>query len=132
MNARMRDRYLTDSVTTASPGTLLVQLYDRLVLDLQRGEHAARQGDRAVAGAMVGHAQDIISELHATLRVDVWDGGPGLARLYEFCLAELIQAMIKVDADRIAGVCRLVEPLRDAWREAARIAEPTPAATLSA
>lgn len=30
----LRNRYLNDSVSTASPGRLLVMLYDRLVLDV--------------------------------------------------------------------------------------------------
>ena len=75
MNARLR--YVTDSVETASPARLLVQLYDRLVLDLTRGEQALAAGDRAAASEQICHAQDIITELHATLKVDAWSGGRG-------------------------------------------------------
>jgi flagellar secretion chaperone FliS len=51
--------------------------------------------------------------------VDVWEGAAGLAALYSWLLTELIQANIKLDAAKVA-VCRgMIEPLRDAWREAA-------------
>ncbi|GGN15444.1 flagellar protein FliS [Actinoplanes campanulatus] len=114
-----RDRYLQDSINTASPAKLLMMLYDRLVLDLMHGEEALRGGDRESANNRIGHAQEIVMELHASLKVDAWDGAPGLANLYGFLLTELIGANIKRDADRVAACRKLVEPLRDAWREAA-------------
>ncbi|MEV6629813.1 flagellar export chaperone FliS [Actinoplanes sp. NPDC051470] len=115
----LRDRYLADSVNTASPGKLLVMLYDRLVIDLVQGEEAVRTGNREVAADKLTHAQEIILELRTTLDLDAWSGAPGLANLYGFLVTELIGANIKRDADRVAACRRLVEPLRDAWREAA-------------
>ena len=115
----LRDRYLADSISTASPGKLLVMLYDRLVLDLAQGEEAVRSGDRERASERIGHAQEIILELRTTLDLDAWSGAPGLANLYGFLLTELIGANIKQDADRVAACRGLIEPLRDAWREAA-------------
>ncbi len=113
------NRYLQDSVSTASPGKLLIMLYDRLVMDLFQGEEALRNGDREQANDKINHAQEIILELRATLDVDAWAGAVGLASLYGFLLTELIQANIKRDADKVASCRGLVEPLRDAWREAA-------------
>ena len=115
----LRDRYLADSVSTASPGKLLVMLYDRLVMDLVQGEEAMRAGDRERSGERLTHAQEIILELRTTLDLDAWDGAPGLANLYGFLLTELIGANVRRDADRVAACRGLVEPLRDAWREAA-------------
>ncbi|MBO3740642.1 flagellar export chaperone FliS [Actinoplanes flavus] len=117
--SNLRDRYLQDSINTASPAKLLMMLYDRLVLDLMQGEEALRGGDRESANNRIGHAQEIVMELHASLKLDAWDGAPGLANLYSFMLTELIGANVKQDADRVAGCRKLVEPLRDAWREAA-------------
>jgi flagellar protein FliS len=115
----LRNRYLQDSIATASPAKLLVMLYDRLVLDLVQGEEALRGNDRDTASERINHAQEIILELRATLDVDAWEGGPGLAALYGFLLTELIQGNIKRDADKVASCRGIVEPLRDAWREAA-------------
>jgi flagellar secretion chaperone FliS len=115
----LRDRYLQDSVNTATPGKLLVMLYDRLVMDLVQGEEGLRAGDREQANERITHAQEIILELRATLDMEAWAGAAGLAGLYGFLLTELIQANIKRDADKVATCRGLVEPLRDAWREAA-------------
>lgn len=115
----MRDRYLQDSVATASPAKLLVMLYDRLVLDLMHGEEALRADDREAANDKLAHAQEIVLELRTTLDLDAWDGAPGLAALYGFLLTELIQANVRRDADKVAACRGIVEPLRDAWREAA-------------
>jgi flagellar protein FliS len=115
----LRDRYLQDSINTASPAKLLIMLYDRLILDLMHGEEAIRHGDRALANDRISHAQEIVLELRATLNMEAWDGAPGLASLYGFILTELIGANIKQDAERVASCRSLLEPLRDAWREAA-------------
>jgi flagellar protein FliS len=52
-----------------------------------------------------------------------------LAQIYTFLLTELVSANIKADADRVASCRRLVEPLRDAWREAALSVAAAPAAS---
>jgi flagellar secretion chaperone FliS len=122
-----RNPYLQDSVGTASPGRLLVMLYDRLVADLFQGEEALRADDRELSAERITHAQEIILELRATLDIEAWSGAPGLASLYGFLLTELIQANVKRDADKVASCRALVEPLRDAWREAASLATATPA-----
>jgi flagellar secretion chaperone FliS len=118
----LRDRYLQDSVSTASPGKLLLMLYDRLILDLAKGEEALRSGERELANELLNHAQEIVLELRTSLDVDAWAGAPGLANLYGYLLIELIGANVARDADRVATCRTLVEPLRDAWREAAAAA----------
>ena len=119
---QLRDRYLSDSVNTASPAKLLIMLYDRLVLDLAHGEEALRGGEREAAHYRLTHAQEIILELRTTLDLDAWSGAAGLASLYGWLLTELIGANIGRDADRVAACRAIVEPLRDAWREAATAA----------
>ena len=58
-------------------------------------------------------------ELRCSLDVDAWSGGPGLAALYTYLLTELIQANLAADADSVARCRSHIEPLRDAWTEAA-------------
>jgi flagellar protein FliS len=119
---QMRDRYLRDSISTASPAKLLIMLYDRLIVDLAQGEEALRAGDRERANDRLTHAQDIVLELRTSLDVEAWSGGPGLASLYGWLLTELIGANIGRDADRVAACRALAEPIRDAWNEAATAA----------
>lgn len=123
--AALRARYLGDTVATASPQQLLVMLYDRLALDLERGQTALMAGDRSVANDQLQHAQDIIIELRSSLQVDVWEGGPRLAALYSWLLTELITANVKGDVNRVSSCRQVVEPLRDAWRQAAASLAPS-------
>ena len=117
--ASLRSRYLGDSVATASPQRILVMLYDRLVLDLERAEMALDTGDRTEAAAQIQHAQDIVFELRESLRVDAWEGGPRLAALYSWMITELVQAGVKRDRNRVTACRQIAEPLRNAWRQAA-------------
>lgn len=117
--AAVRTRYLDDTVATASPAKLLTMLYDRLVLDLQRAETEQRSGNPGGAGTHLVHAQDIVGELASTLDVSAWDGAKQLLSVYTYLLTELISANVAGDADRTAACRALVEPLRDAWHQAA-------------
>jgi flagellar protein FliS len=65
------------------------------------------------------HAQDIILELRASLDVDAWEGGPGLASIYDFLHVQLIRANIKRDAATTESCLLLVEDLCATWRQAA-------------
>jgi flagellar protein FliS len=125
--ASLRARYLGDQISTASPQRLLVMLYDRLALDLERAHTALTEGDRQEANAQLQHAQDIVIELHSSLRVDVWDGGPRLAAIYTWLRSELVRANLRGNARIVADCQRIVEPLREAWTEAATSLASSPA-----
>lgn len=116
----MRARYAADAVGTASPARLLTMLYDRLVRDLALAEAAIDAGDVPAAHRELVHAQEIVDMLRASLDVEAWDGGPGLAQLYSFLHQELVAANVAKDAGRVAGCRQIIEPLRDAWQQAAQ------------
>lgn len=116
----VRSRYLADAVATAAPAKLLTMLFDRLLLDIDRGEAALRAGRRPDGTQHLAHAQEIVAELIANLDVDEWDGAPGLLSIYTFALSELIEASMTGDADRALACRGVLAPLGDAWHEAAR------------
>jgi flagellar protein FliS len=114
-----RDTYLAASVSTATPSQLLVMLYERLVLDVQRATDALRRGEPSQAHEPLLHAQEIVLELNASLDVNTWDGAAGLASLYDSLHHELVKANMGKDL-KVAEFClHVVETLRDTWREAA-------------
>ena len=78
--ASLRARYLGDAVATSSPQQVLVMLYDRLALDLERAQKAAAAGDREMASEQLQHAQAIVIELLSSLQVDAWEGGAPAGR----------------------------------------------------
>src|SRR3954462_9325926 len=91
------EAYLEASVATASPARLLVMLCDRLVLDLTRGLDAQRSSDFETAHRELLHAQEIVLELRSSLRTEEWEGGPGLASLYDFLHQEMVRANVSRD-----------------------------------
>ena len=114
-----RAAYLDASIATASPAKLLVMLFDRLVLDVQRGLDAQRRGDLEDTHKHLTHAQDILLELSSSLRPDQFRGGYDLAALYSFLHRQLVMANIRKDATITDEVLTLVTDLCDAWRQAA-------------
>jgi len=119
MMTNARATYMDASVATASPSRLLVMLFDRLVLDVQRGLDAQRRGDFEETHRQLTHAQDIVMELQSSLRADEFKGGYDLAALYGFLHRQLVMANIRKDAAITDDVLVLVTDLCDAWRQAA-------------
>src|SRR3954453_13396806 len=118
--AAARSRYVTDAVETVSPAKLVTMLYDALVRALQLAEEQLRGArDLHVVNSRLVHAQAIVLELRAGLDPTKWSGGPGLAQLYAFILDELVKANVEKRGDRVRGVRKLVEPLQEAWHQAA-------------
>lgn len=114
-----RAAYLGQMVSTASPARLLVMLYDRLVVDVQRAAECQQAGDFAAAGQHLQHAQEIVLELSSSLRQDVWDGAAKLASVYAFLHTELVRANVERTVEITESCLGIITPLADAWREAA-------------
>lgn len=120
MSARLAQaRYASDAAQTVSPARLVTMLYDRLVVDLAAAEDAMRRGDPATTGERIGRAQEILLELLATLDLEIWPEGEPLSRLYLWLVGELMQARLQRSPERVTQCRLLLEPLRDAWHEAA-------------
>ena len=118
----VKARYVSDAVETVSPAKLVTMLYDALVRDLVVAETAlssAGSCDYRVVNDKLVHAQAIVLELRAGLDPEKWSGGPDLMRLYNFLLDELVKANVEKDAAKIVSCRKLVEPLQQAWHEAA-------------
>jgi flagellar protein FliS len=114
-----RDTYLAATVQTASPAQLLVMLCERLNLDVERAADALRNGRPADAHGPLLHAQDIVLELNASLKVDAWDGAANLSAIYGFLHGQLVKANMRKDLAITESCLALVAQLRDTWRTAA-------------
>jgi len=117
--AAARGRFANQSLETATPGQLLVKLYERLQLDIARAEAEQRAGRHVAASEQLVHAQAIVTALMGNLDVDAWSGAPQLFSIYTFLFSELVSANLEQDPVRTASCGRIVEPLADAWRQAA-------------
>jgi flagellar secretion chaperone FliS len=112
--------YKQQSILTATPGQLVVMLYDGCLRFLSQAAYAMREGNVKESGARLTRAEAIIDELLATL--DLEQGGVVASRLqgiYVFCSKHLTEARSSRDPQAIDKVSELLSELRDAWAQVA-------------
>jgi flagellar secretion chaperone FliS len=110
--------YQSQAVHTASGPALLVMLYDRLAVDIDRGETSIRIGDMNGANSNLQHAQQIVRLLRRSLNRDGFVGGHELLALYNFLEKHLVEANMTKDPEKARECAALVAPLHQAWRSA--------------
>jgi len=107
-------KYQQSSVQTASPGQLILMLYDGAIRFVKLGIAGIEERDISKANNSLIRAQRIINELMASLNTSV-PLSATLMGIYDYMNRRLIEANIKKDkapAEEVLG--HLVE-LRDAW-----------------
>lgn len=114
-----RAAYVGNSVTTASPGRLLVMLVERLVLDVERALRAQTDENWADAHHHLLHAQEIVVELASSLRPEQMPAGKELAMIYEFLRGRLVAANINRDPEATRQSLSISRDVCDMWRTAA-------------
>jgi len=114
--------YRSVSVDTASPGKLVLMLFDGALRFLNTAEDGFRQTDPRVRQETIHNniikTQNIVLELQRCLNVR--DGGEfavNMFRLYDFMLARLIDANTKKDPEGVRTVIQLLGEIRGAWDE---------------
>jgi len=128
MDQRLRNFYIEANVNSASPGQLLVTLYDALIeqaesaeMELSAPENAQ---DRSKAARAVSRCINIITELSAALRPEYDPNLCGtLSRLYCFFTRELSAALERAEAQRVRAILPLFRQLRNSWSQALKITE---------
>ena len=121
MYKKPHSQYLSTKVLTATPGELLVMLYDGLLQRLRQSKLCIEEKRVDKAGELLGNAHDIIGELMSSLDAEKSpELADNLLRLYLYCKDLLIQALADLDPAPIDEVYSLLQPMRDAWAEAER------------
>jgi flagellar secretion chaperone FliS len=126
MNANPLAAYRETRIKTASPGQLVVMLYDEAIkqsdtaMGLLGSSSKPRPEDIERINAALGKVQDVITELMASL--DFEAGGEiaqNLFALYVWFGREMLEANIRKEVGRIAAVRNMLAELRAAWADAA-------------
>ena len=115
--------YRQQSVLTATPGQLVVMLYDGALRFLHQAAYAMREGNVAVSGNRLQRAEAILEELLSTL--DLEKGGVVASRLqgiYVFCQRHLMEARLEREPEMIDKVSELLGELRESWAQVAATA----------
>ena len=115
--------YRRNAVLTASPGQLVLMLYDGVLksLALTRVAFARPESDYTRIAAINQHilkAQAILNELQSGLNLEA--GGEfarTMDRLYDYHMRRLLEANLRKTEEPVVEVERLVGELREAWAQ---------------
>ena len=120
MNAAALSAYQQNSIDTASPARLIVMLYEGVVTALDKTAAAlSTPVDIELAHRELTRCQDIVVELMQALNHDAGEMAIRLARLYEYCHHQLVQANATKDFSHAQPVRDIFADLRGVWTEIA-------------
>ena len=130
--------YRQVATRTASPGQLVLMLYEGAIRFLERAQAGFRLEDPVEFNTTINNnilrAQDIIRELDFSLNVE--QGGElaiQLRRLYDYFDRILLEANLRKDPKGVGEVIQRITDLRDAWATMlAQQGQTTDTATLTA
>jgi flagellar secretion chaperone FliS len=112
--------YRQVATRTASPGQLVLMLYEGAIRFLERAEAGFQLEDPVEFNTTINdnilRAQDIVRELDFSLNLEA--GGElaaQLRRLYDYFDRTLLEANLRKDPTGIAEVIKRITVLRDAW-----------------
>ena len=117
MVIRPYQQYFETQVQTATPGQLVLMLYDGAIRFARLGQRALEVGDRDEANRVIRRATAIVQELMATLNPDAGELAGQLWSLYEFALTQLLQAQLKADPAPLDSSILVLVTLKEAWEQ---------------
>lgn len=114
--------YRTVAVDTASPGKLILMLFEGALRFLRTAEEGfavecPRQRQETIHNNVM-KAEAIVQELQRCLNVrDGGDFAVNMFRLYDYMMQQLIEANVSKNPEPIRTVLHLLSDLRDAWAQ---------------
>lgn len=113
------NQYKQTAVTTASPGQVLIMLYEAAIKYVKKASECIDKKDIAGKGTFIGKTHDILNELTNTLNFEVGgDVAKELERLYNFMISRLIKANMENNKNDLLTIQKLLETLLEGWRGA--------------
>lgn len=113
--------YRNTQLNTASPGQLVVMLYDGALRFAEQAEARYRAGDDDGGNAAILRVEKILLELMSSL--DLLAGGQlsaSLLSIYQYLFGRVAAARRERGGAKLAEAKRLLTELRGAWAEAER------------
>lgn len=118
-------QYEQTQVVTSSGLQLIVLLYDGAIQSIEIAKREIQAHNVREKARHLGRAIAIIGELTSVL--DYEQGGDiarSLRRLYDYMMAELVEANARNNEQKLDGPLRCLNTLREAWREVAAQQQP--------
>ncbi|HHW26942.1 MAG TPA: flagellar export chaperone FliS [Firmicutes bacterium] len=115
---RALNAYRTRSVETASPGELVLMLYNEALRCMRDSIGHMKEKNFTESNKRLLKAQDIIDELRGSLNLALGgDIAKQLASVYDFAYTTLLSANVKKDPEMVENVLKVVTELRDGWED---------------
>jgi flagellar secretion chaperone FliS len=111
--------YQQQSIMTATPGRLVVMLYDGAIRFFFQAAAAMREGVRQTAAERLDRGEAIVDHLLATLDMSAGEIAERLEGIYVFCKRLIMEARLERDADKIDTVRGYLTELRESWAQIA-------------
>jgi flagellar secretion chaperone FliS len=119
MSNNQQKKYVRDQILNASPGELIVLLYDGAIRCLEKSKQEVNKEDQYEFSYNITKAESIIGELMGALKKEVFpELVENLAKLYDFMYRQLVSAHKEKDVERVDQVITLLKGLKGSWVEA--------------
>lgn len=113
------NQYRQMAVKTATPGQILIMLYEAAIKNIKLAQACIDRKDIAGKGHAIAKAHDIVNELSTTLNFEVGgDVARDLERLYNFMTGQLVKANMENSKEELESVRKLLDTLLAGWRVA--------------
>lgn len=113
-------QYMQRSVSTMTPGQMVVALYDKAITELNKAIYFIEEEPSIPkAHNSIIRVADIVDTLDAHLK-EKYEISKNLAAMYQYFRENLIQANIKKDAEILKMLLPFFQELRDAFAQASK------------
>ena len=113
-------KYMQQTVTTMTPGQIVVALYDKAITELNKAIYFIdEEPSIPKAHNSIIKVADIVDTLDSHLK-EKYEVSQSLASMYQYFRENLIQANIKKDSEILKTLLPFFQELRDAFAEASK------------
>ena len=113
-------KYMQQNVTTMTPGQLVVALYDKAIVELNKAVYYIEEEPSIPkAHNSIIRVTDIVDALDSHLK-EKYEISQTLASMYQYFRETLIKANVKKDAELLKGLIPFFQEIRDAFAEASK------------
>ncbi|WP_350344144.1 flagellar export chaperone FliS [Proteinivorax tanatarense] len=109
-------QYKQTQINTASPGELVLMLYNGAIKNLNQSINFLEQDNKEEFRLKIEKTQDIVVELTSTLKQDE-EISKNFASLYQFVINRLIKAHASLSKEPVEEALKILTDMRDTWKE---------------
>ena len=108
--------YKKQSITTLTPGEVVVRLYMEAERQLNRASYYIPQKNFEGANKALTKAQDVVNALRSCLDMNI-PISKSLDSIYEYFNREIVETNVKKDKEKVDALIPMVATLREAFQE---------------